>query len=311
MTCMTGHIGTRPVSIPPSSLPKSKGRALHVPALESAPDEGLAGRVVAFVRHHIADHKLKPGDRLPGEETIARTLGISRPVVREAASTMSALGLVEVAPGRPPRVGRLRGRVLRHFLEHALITGQAEAHHILEVRRGLEISMAALAAARRSSAHVRDLAALAREMGQKLHAPEEYVALDLEFHRTLAAATNNPFYVQFIDACRAAFESSMDAGLRHRYTVAELDRVQSLHLEILDGVRRGDSQAAESAMTRHCDDALAALYRCAMVPLAPEDEKARSRPEKAARPATAAKSRKSEASVKTTLKKSRNQRPKV
>jgi DNA-binding FadR family transcriptional regulator len=232
--------------------------ALRAPADR---DDGLAGQVVEYMRDHIALHRLKPGDRLPGESAIAQALGVSRPVVREATRTLMAFGLIEIAPGRAPRVGRMRGRVLRHFLEHALITGQAEAHHVLEVRRGLEISMAALAAARRDQRLVADLEALAKAMAGKLRAPEEYVALDLEFHRTLAAATANPFYVQFIDACRAAFESSMETGLRTRFSAAELNRVQALHMEILDAVRQGDADAAAQAMTRHFDDALAAVYR--------------------------------------------------
>lgn len=224
-------------------------------------DVGLAGRVVAFVRHHIADHRLKPGDRLPGEEAVARILGISRPVVREATRTLSALGLIEVAPGRPPRVGRMRGQVLHDIMEHAVMTGQAEARHVLEVRRGLEISMAALAATRRSEAAVVEMAAQVAAMAAKLQDPEAYVALDMRFHLSLAAATANPFYLQFIDGCRSAFESSMDAGLRHRFSREELDRVQALHVEILEAVRQGDPDAAAGAMTRHCDDALAALYR--------------------------------------------------
>jgi DNA-binding FadR family transcriptional regulator len=243
--------------------PRSSGaRALcPAPLALTDRDDGLAGQVVDYVRDHIAAQRLKPGDRLPGEATIARALGVSRPVVREASRTLMALGLIEIAPGRAPRVGRMRGRVLRHFLEHALITGQAKAHHVLEVRRGLEISMAALAATRRDQRMVAELEALATAMAEKLRAPEEYVALDLEFHRALAAATANPFYVQFIDACRAAFETSMETGLRTRFSAAELDRVQALHMEILDAVRSGDADAAAQAMTRHFDDALAAARR--------------------------------------------------
>ena len=53
----------------------------------------------------------------------------------------------------------------------------------------------------------------------------------------------------------------MDVGLRHRFTAVELDRVQALHVQIVDAVRQGDADAAALAMTRHFDDALAAVYR--------------------------------------------------
>lgn len=231
-------------------------------------DAGLAGQVVAYVRAYIARHQMKPGDALPGEATIARTVGVSRPVVREASRTLAALGLVDIAPGRAPRVSVMRGGAVRHFFEHALVTGQAGAQHILEVRRGLEISMAAQAAARRDDRAVALLAELSQQMAATLHHFEAYVRFDMQFHRTLAAATNNPFYVELTDACRAAFESSMDIGLRHRFTSAELDRVQSLHEQILEAVRHGDADGAAAAMTRHFDDALAAVYRAVPSPTA-------------------------------------------
>ncbi|MDR3475861.1 MAG: FadR/GntR family transcriptional regulator [Devosia sp.] len=240
------------------SPPASAGA---LPLAHASRDDGLAGQVVTYVRDYIASHNMRPGDRLPGEAEVARVLGVSRPVVREASRTLAALGLVDIAPGRPPRVSRMRGRALRHFFEHALMTGQAGAHHVLEVRRGLEISMAALAAARRDAAAISRLTELVGLMGAKLHQPEEFVVWDLEFHRTIAAATANPFYVKIIDACRAAFESSMDVGLRHRFTATELDRVQALHVQILEAIRLADVDAAVLAMTRHFDDALAAVYR--------------------------------------------------
>ena len=105
-------------------------------------------------------------------------------------------------------------------------------------------------------------------MATKLREPEAFVALDLEFHRTLAEATDNPFYVVLIEACRAAFAASMDAGLRRRLGRAELERVHSLHAEIVASVGRRDAAGAADAMTRHFDDALAALYRPAKAPRA-------------------------------------------
>jgi DNA-binding FadR family transcriptional regulator len=87
----------------------------------------------------------------------------------------------------------------------------------------------------------------------------------VQFHREIAAATENIFYVVLIDGCRAALVASMEAGLRHRFTQAELDRVQAAHLEIVAAIRDRDPAAAASAMTRHFDDALTALYRYAQV----------------------------------------------
>lgn len=223
--------------------------------------DGLAMQVVAYVNDYISTNALRPGDRLPGETKVARDLGVSRPVVREASRTLVALGTISTAPGRAPVVGGMGSDVLRQVFEHAIATGQADARQVLEVRRGLEIATAGQAALRRTQADVDRLSALSTAMADVLRDPGAFVVLDLEFHRALAVATANPFQVVLVEACRAAFAASMDAGLRQRFTPSELRKVHRLHEEIVDGVRRGDPQAAADAMTRHFDDALAALYR--------------------------------------------------
>ena len=211
-----------------------------IPTRAAAPqDAGLAGQVVAYLRGYIASNALKPGDQLPGEGEISRVTGVSRPVVREAWRTLVALGTIDTAPGRAARVSGMQPGVLGHFFEHALTTGQAEAPQVLEVRRGLEIAMATQAATRRSAADVDRLASLCADMTSQLHHTEAFVALDIEFHRALAEATANPFYVVLIDGCRAAFTASMEAGLRHRFGHAELQRVQALHEQIVAAVAEG------------------------------------------------------------------------
>ncbi len=229
-------------------------------------DDGLAGQVVAYLRDYIATNALRPGDQLPGEGEVSRAVGVSRPVVREASRTLVALGTIDTAPGRAPRVGQMRPTVLRHVFEHALATGQGDARQVLEVRRGLEIAMAGQAAIQRKPSCIERLSELGAGMGACLNNPEAFVALDIEFHRALAMATANPFYVVLIDACRSAFAESMETGLRHRFGQAELQRVHLLHLQIVAGVQGRDVTAASDAMTRHFDDALAALYRAASMP---------------------------------------------
>ena len=56
------------------------------------------------LKHHILQNKLRPGDKLPSEDTLATQLGVSRMAVREALRSLEALGLIESRRG----VGRSR-----------------------------------------------------------------------------------------------------------------------------------------------------------------------------------------------------------
>jgi GntR family transcriptional regulator, transcriptional repressor for pyruvate dehydrogenase complex len=226
-------------------------------------DTGLTEQVVVYLRDLIAKSSLRPGDRLPGEAEMSRTLGVSRPVVREATRLMAAVDLVEVTAGRPPRVGQMKGRVMQRVFENALLTGQAEAIQILEVRRGLEISMAPIAAERRDDATVDQLETLCRAMAGSLRDPYTFLTHDVAFHDAIAAASKNPFYVVLVEGCRASLATSIEVGLLHRFSDAELESVQTVHVEIARAIRERDAAAATDAMTRHFDEALMALYRAA------------------------------------------------
>ena len=109
-----------------------------------------ADRVVSALVDHIRRHRLPAGASLPSELQTSSQLNVSRSVVREAYRSLSSAGLVEIANGRSPRVGQITNRSLIQLLEHALITRQASAAHILELRSAIEEHAAELAARNRT-----------------------------------------------------------------------------------------------------------------------------------------------------------------
>lgn len=229
-------------------------------------DEGPRNRRVAdYLRAYIRGRGLGAGARLPGEAEMSRTLGISRPSVREASAALSAIGLIEVAPGRRPRVGTLGARlgdgVLRDVLEAALVTEQADLLQVMELRRGFEVEMAGLAAARRAPNVLDALDATLAAMAAVLPDREAYAARDLEFHVLLARATGNPLYALVVADTQQAILSNLALDLRRKAGPAELARVQALHAAIVAAVARRDVAGARRAMRRHFDDVGRALAR--------------------------------------------------
>lgn len=47
-------------------------------------------QIVQFVKQSIIDGDIKPGDKLPSEESMAASLGVSRPTVRDALNMLEA-----------------------------------------------------------------------------------------------------------------------------------------------------------------------------------------------------------------------------
>lgn len=221
----------------------------------------LAGQVAAHIRRHIASNRLGPGDALPGEAEISRQLKVSRPVVREAWNGLAALGLVEVAPGRKPKVARLIGLPMRSVIEQAVTTGQATPLQVLELRRGIEVQIVGLAAERRDDATLAAMATTVAAMAQCLFDHRRYAELDARLHLQIARAAGNPLHLLLVEACTDTFRGSMRAGLASRVAEAEFRRLQTNHEEIVEAVRDRNAVCATSLMEIHFDEAVEALIR--------------------------------------------------
>ncbi len=223
----------------------------------------LASQVTAHIREVILANRLRPGDVLPGEAETSRQLKVSRPVVREAWNGLAALGVLEVAPGRKPRVARLIGLPLRSVMEQAVATGQATPLQVLELRRGIEVQMAALAAERRDTDALTAMKSAVSAMANCLHDYRRYAELDLCFHLHIAKGAGNPFHVLLIQACADAFQSSMRAGLESRVSKKELFKLQRNHEEIFEAIAERDRDRAAALMSLHFDEPMRALLRTA------------------------------------------------
>ena len=137
---------------------------------------------------------LQVGDRLPSENELAQSLGVSRPVVREALERLRALGLVVSWTGRGSFVAarRVRG---------PLLLGQYSGADLHEVRSFLEIPGAGTAAKSRAKEDVASLLETIDEL-ERCDRPDEWVRLDALFHVKLAEATRNEVHALIVGYLR-------------------------------------------------------------------------------------------------------------
>jgi DNA-binding FadR family transcriptional regulator len=226
--------------------------------MKQPPAPTLAARVAAHIRAEIVARRLTPGDRLPGEVELARRLRVSRGIVREGRRHLVAAGLIEISNGRRAVVSKLGAGPLDGFIADAVATRQLAVNEIFELRRAIEIEVAALAARRRTDD---DIAELARHL-ERMRATvgrTAYLRHDLAFHRALAAATQNPLFTLLIDSMREPLAASMRASHVRRRSAREFAQAHAVHEGIFDAVRGGDPDAAERAMRSHFADVAAAL----------------------------------------------------
>ena len=62
-------------------------------------DERTFNGILNQITDNIQRGRLKAGDALPAERTMAETMGVSRPAVREALRALELLGIIKPVPG--------------------------------------------------------------------------------------------------------------------------------------------------------------------------------------------------------------------
>jgi GntR family transcriptional regulator, transcriptional repressor for pyruvate dehydrogenase complex len=194
----------------------------------------------------------EPGDALPAEGKLAEALGVSRLTVREATRSLEARGLLEITKGRRPRVAAPNGALVGDFFKSAVRRDQRALLDLLEVRRALEVHIAALAARRATKGDIADMEmsiAAMRAGGDKPHA---FHVADVRFHENLAAASGNRLFVFLIEAFAEPLrESRLRSFAGHRTRGGAVDDVIEQHQRILDAVKAHNPKTAAQAMRDH------------------------------------------------------------
>lgn len=208
----------------------------------------VAEQVAALIR----SGELRAGERLPPERDLARSLGVSRPTLREAMIALEIAGLVEVRGGS--------GIYVRPSPTPAVsLDAGPGAFELLAARILIEPEVAALAARDPRPAALATLedsiTALAAAADHR--ASQE---ADRRFHAAIAQATGNGVLVSLVESLWESMFSPIFERLSTRTGLPENRRMTLAdHRTILDRVRARDPAGARSAMAAHLEHVRAIL----------------------------------------------------
>lgn len=194
--------------------------------------------------------------RLPSERQLAASLGVGRSAVREALAALELLGVVTVRPGSGTYLRGGMSELLPQTLRWGMLIGERHTLELIEVRAGLEIFAARLAATRLDDGALARMDEAVRRMRASVDQLDAFVEADLAFHYELAAATGNATLVELLQIVRSLLRVWVDravADAEHAATATDE------HERVLDAIRTGDPDRAASAMSAHMGTASARL----------------------------------------------------
>jgi DNA-binding FadR family transcriptional regulator len=222
--------------------------------------ETLAEQVARALLDIIEEQGLKPGNTLPSEARLTEEFGVSRHVVREALRYLEARGIISVVNGKGATVRAFSDEVIRDYFRSAVRFQQQRLMELLEVRRGIEIQSAFLAAQRRTDDDLAQLAEALAAMGRHLYDAAAYVTEDARLHLLIARASHNTLLYHLIGSIREPLQDSIRAGYS-RSSIAEIMSLPTIHAAIVSAIERGDGRGATRAMEHHFDGAMTGIVK--------------------------------------------------
>jgi len=201
----------------------------------------------------IKSGRLAPGERLPTEQELTRAARVSRTVVREAVAALRAEGLVITRQG----VGAFVSAAPQHApfrIEPERMQSLDDVLNVMELRLGVEIESAGLAAERATKSQVRAIGAACDTIDRAAEQDKSAVDEDLALHRAIAEATGNPEFPRFLQFIgRHLIPRRVVSGLPESMggSRAYVELLQEEHRKIHEAIRDRDPKAAREAMRRH------------------------------------------------------------
>lgn len=188
--------------------------------------------VYAGLRRAIIEQALMPGDKLT-EDLIGDRFGVSRTIVRTVLARLHAEGLVDMQPNKGATIAQ---------------PSLSEAQDVFETRMCLERQVLARLAEKITEEDIEHLQRHV-DLEAKANAHDAPAAIRLagEFHILLASLSGNKVLARYVD--EVVSRSSLILALYGRPHSSDCSITE--HQQIIDALRKGDSQIAIDAMDHH------------------------------------------------------------
>ncbi len=191
------------------------------------------------------------GQKLPSENELSETYGVSRPVVRAALSKLWDSGLFVSRRGAGSFVTSGLSNDQSRFSPLQSVDDIAA---FFQFRPTVEADTVERATQNAKSGDILRLRAIVEEMRDRLSKGDDAVTIDVKFHTTIAELSDSRFLVETVQMLHPHWKF-VGSFLRSLGVIGARKgkRMTSEHMKIVDALARRDPRAARRVMLDHID----------------------------------------------------------
>lgn len=213
--------------------------------------ERVSDQVAERLMAMIADGRLAPGQRLPGERQLAEQMGVSRVSVRAALQRLKTQGFLAAVQGGGTRVISSEN-TMDPGLTQLLRLNRENLHDLAEIRVLLEVWAARRAARHATDEQLAEMAAVLAAMDADSTRGQRSAEDDVRFHLAVAKASGSAIYMHIVGVIRDILSQSLGFHRYELFATPDEDRILlGHHRAIFEAIRARDPEAAAQAMSDH------------------------------------------------------------
>jgi GntR family transcriptional repressor for pyruvate dehydrogenase complex len=210
--------------------------------------ERLREQIASHIQEMIAANQLRPGDQLPSERELAKSIGVNRGTVREAIRLLEQRGLIELRTGSGAYVTAVPSSNVTDSIERYFVFGACSHEDLIKLREILDPEIAALAAERATADEMVSLRRLVERIEVSFFSDTtQYAADDAEFHMLLARASHNDLIIAIMNGLHKVMVRWILAQSRGH----QLEGGARSHRAVCDAITRRGPEEARQAMRVH------------------------------------------------------------
>lgn len=193
-------------------------------------------------------------DKLPAERELARALGISRNMLREALVDLEVRGVLEIREKQGIFIKKTPLEVLDVNLSNMTIWPEEFIQHVMEVRFIIEVPSAMLAANNRTDEEIEKIRTCIETLSALKFPDSEGEAglWDAYFHSTIVESSHNPLLSRMYENFSAFMKNFIAFRRKRLYAVnVNPEMILSEHKMILDDIISQDGKSAAMHMRDH------------------------------------------------------------